>query len=85
MFLQNIWKNRFVNSFKILVDFLSNNEWSDILMFSEKHDDFIWGDLDSNIWACGCVLNDDADERAHHKMQVESWEVWSQVTNDELE
>lgn len=85
MFLQNIGKDRFINSFKILVDFLSNNEWSNVLMLSEKYDYFIWGNLNSNVWGSSRVLNDDADEGAHHKMQIESWEVWSQVTNDELE
>jgi len=51
--------------------FFGHDAWANILVLRKENDYFITTNLNSHISADG-VLNDDANEGAHHQMEIKS-------------
>lgn len=76
--------NASIHLFNIFGYLFGNNEWADVLMLGEEDDDFVGSHLDPHISA-ETVLHDDADEGAHHQVEVKRRKVRGQRADDELE
>jgi len=68
-------RSRSVHSFVYFIDvfchFFGHDAGANILVLRKENDYFITTNLNSHISADG-VLNDDANEGAHHQMEVKS-------------